>query len=90
LYQEKKISKLATLFDFQFYHTPVSKASILETEARLCKRIAKGLRSCPARVLKSAMRILLPELELHNTSSYYGKMPADILELPLCSDGDMA
>jgi hypothetical protein len=53
----------------------------------------------PARVLKSAMRILLPELELHNTmrillpelelhntSSCYGKMPADILE-PLLQRG---
>ena len=29
---------------------------------------------------------LLPELELHNTSSCYGKMPADILELPLCRE----
>jgi hypothetical protein len=35
------------------------------------------------------MRIILPELELHNTSSCYGKMPADILELPLCREGEM-
>jgi hypothetical protein len=29
------------------YHTPVSKASILEAQARLCKSIPKGLRRMP-------------------------------------------
>jgi hypothetical protein len=87
LYQEKKISKLATLFDFQFFTTPPSaRRAFWRLKLDSVRAFQKASGACPARVLKSAMRILLPELELHNTSSCYGKMPADILELPLCRE----
>jgi hypothetical protein len=39
--------KFQTLRFPVFYHTPVSKASILETQARLCKSIPKGLQRMP-------------------------------------------
>ncbi len=82
----KKNSKLATLYDFQFFTTPPStRRAFWRLKQDSARAFQKASGACPERVLKSVMRILLPELELHNTSSCSGKMPADILELPLCS-----